>query len=83
MKTIMAEFTIDQKLQQLKQLTEEMETLTKELAEAGAFEIPEGELDHVSGGASVTNKDHDMELVLGAVQQIREILEKAKQEGRK
>ena len=41
---------IEQKLQQLVQLTEEANALVKELAEAGAIEIPEDDLDKVSGG---------------------------------
>ena len=41
---------IDQKMQQLKQLAEEVEALTRELAEAGAIEIPEEDLDKVAGG---------------------------------
>ena len=41
---------IEQKLQQLKQLTEEANTLTKELVEAGAIEIPDEDLDGVNGG---------------------------------
>ena len=41
---------IEQKLQQLEQLTEEANALVKELAEAGAIEIPEEDLDKVAGG---------------------------------
>ena len=41
---------IEQKLQQLKQLTEEVNALTKELAEAGAIELSDEELDKVNGG---------------------------------
>ena len=41
---------VEQKLQQLKQLTEEVSTLTKELAEAGAIELSEEELTKVTGG---------------------------------
>ena len=50
---IMATLTneqIEQKLQQLKQLTEEVSALTKELAEAGAIELSEEDLENVSGG---------------------------------
>ena len=41
---------VEQKLQQLKQLTEEMNALTKELAEAGDIELSDEELEKVSGG---------------------------------
>ena len=41
---------IEAKKQQLKQLIEEEKALTQELVEAGAIEIPEEELDNVSGG---------------------------------
>ena len=50
---IMATLTneqIEQKLQQLKQLTEEVSALTKELVEAGAIEISEEDLAKVDGG---------------------------------
>lgn len=43
---------IDQKLQQLKQLAEEVSALTQELAKAGAIEIPEEDLKKVAGGLS-------------------------------
>ena len=46
----MTQEQIDQKMQQLKQLAEEAEALTKELMEAGAIEIPEEDLDKVAGG---------------------------------
>ena len=39
-----------QKMQQLKQLADEVEALSKELVEAGAIEIPQETLDEVSGG---------------------------------
>ena len=41
---------VEQKLQQLKQLAEQMNGLTKELAEAGAIELSEEDLDKVAGG---------------------------------
>ena len=41
---------IEQKKQQLKQLAEEVKALTKELVEAGAIELSEGDLDKVAGG---------------------------------
>jgi len=37
-------------MQQLKQLTEEVNALTKELAEAGAIELSEEDLDKATGG---------------------------------
>jgi hypothetical protein len=41
---------IEQKLQQLKQLTEEVNAVAKELAEAGVIELPEEDLDKATGG---------------------------------
>ena len=41
---------VEQKLQQLQQLAEQVSALTKELAEAGAIELSEEELENVSGG---------------------------------
>ena len=41
---------VEQKLQQLKQLTEEVNALTKELAEAGVIELSEDDLEDVAGG---------------------------------
>ena len=49
MATLTAE-QIEQKKQQLKQLTEEVKALTNELVEAGAMEIPEDDLDEATGG---------------------------------
>ena len=46
---------IEQKLQQLKQLTEEVSALTKELVEAGAIEISEEDLEKVAGGRKKEN----------------------------
>ena len=46
----MTQEQIDQKMQQLKQLAEEVAALTRELAEAGAIEISEEELNKVAGG---------------------------------
>ena len=40
----------EQKLQQLKQLTEEVNALTQELAEAGVIKLSETELEMVTGG---------------------------------
>ena len=42
---------IEAKKQQLKQLTEEVKQLQDELAEAGALELSEDELDKAAGGA--------------------------------
>jgi len=42
---------VKQKIQQLKQLTEEVNALTKELVEAGAMELSEEDLANVVGGA--------------------------------
>ena len=50
----MTQEQIDQKMQQLKQLAEEVEALTRELAEAGAIEIPEEALGEVDGGIQAT-----------------------------
>ena len=41
---------IEQKKQELKQLAEEVNALTKELVEAGAIELSEEDLDKASGG---------------------------------
>lgn len=41
---------IEQKKQQLKQLTEEAQQLKKELVEAGAWSLNEDALDKVAGG---------------------------------
>ena len=41
---------VEQKLQQLKQLTEQVNALTKELAEAGAIKLSEEDLEKVDGG---------------------------------
>ena len=41
---------VEQKLQQLKQLAEEVSALTKELAEAGVLELSEEDLENVAGG---------------------------------
>ena len=49
MATLTAE-QIEQKKQQLKQLSEEMNAIIKELQEAGAWPLDEDELDQVAGG---------------------------------
>ena len=49
MATLTAE-QIEQKKQQLKQLTEEAQALTKELVDAGAIELSEEDFENVSGG---------------------------------
>ena len=41
---------VEQKLQQLKQLTEEVNALTKELVEAGAIELSDEDLEKAAGG---------------------------------
>ena len=41
---------IEQKKQQLKQLSEEMKKIINELTEAGVYELSEDDLDEVSGG---------------------------------
>ena len=41
---------VEQKLQQLKQLTEQVNALTKELVEAGAIKLSEEDLEKVDGG---------------------------------
>ena len=42
---------IEQKKQQLKQLSEEMNALVKELQEAGAWPLDVNDLDQVAGGS--------------------------------
>ena len=44
---------IEQKKQQLKQLTEEINTIAKELQEAGAWPLSDDELGDVAGGGGV------------------------------
>ena len=44
---------IEQKKQRLKQLAEEVKALTQELAEAGAIELSEDDLDNATGGAGI------------------------------
>ena len=46
---------IEQKKQQLKQLSDEMNALVKELQEAGAWPLDEDELDQVAGGFILGN----------------------------
>jgi len=41
---------IEQKKQQLKQLSEEMNAIVKELQEAGAWPLDENDLDQAAGG---------------------------------
>ena len=43
---------IEQKKQQLKQLSEEIDAIAKELQEAGALPLNEDELDEAAGGLS-------------------------------
>jgi hypothetical protein len=49
MATLTAE-QIEQKKQQLKQLSEEMNAIIKELQEAGAWPLDEDDLDEAAGG---------------------------------
>ena len=51
MATLTAE-QIEQKKQQLKQLSDEMNAIVKELQEAGAWPLDEDELDQATGGLS-------------------------------
>ena len=51
MATLTAE-QIEQKKQQLKQLSEEMKALKDELVEAGAWPLDEDDLDEATGGLS-------------------------------
>ena len=44
---------VEQKIQQLKQLSEQVNALTKELAEAGAIKLSEEDLENVSGGRTI------------------------------
>ena len=46
---------VEQKQQQLKQLSEEMNAIIKELQEAGAWPLDEDELDQVAGGVALGN----------------------------
>ncbi len=46
---------IEQKKQQLKQLTEEFNAIVKELQEAGAWPLSDDELDDVAGGISINH----------------------------
>ena len=56
MATLTAE-QIEQKKQQLKQLSDEMNALVKELQEAGAWPLDEDALDNAAGGV-VPNISH-------------------------
>ena len=49
MATLTAE-QIEQKKQQLKQLSEEIKAIVKELQEAGAWPLDEADLDNAAGG---------------------------------
>ena len=46
---------IEQKKQQLKQLSDEMNALVKELQEAGAWPLDEDDLDQVAGGQPISS----------------------------
>ena len=46
---------IEQKKQQLKQLSEEMNAIIKELQEAGAWPLDEDDLDQVAGGQPISS----------------------------
>ena len=46
---------IEQKKQQLKQLAEEVKAITQKLAEAGAIELSEDDLDKAAGGVDVVD----------------------------
>ena len=48
---------IEQKLKQLKQLSEEADALVKELVEAGEMEISEEQLKNAAGGYAVTRPE--------------------------
>ena len=54
MATMTAE-QIEQKKQQLKQLSEEMNAIIKELQEAGAWPLDEDDLDQVAGGQPISS----------------------------
>ena len=44
---------VEQKLQKLQQLSEEVNALTKELAEAGAINLSEEDLEKIDGGGKI------------------------------
>ena len=46
---------IEQKKQQLKQLSDEMNAIVKELQEAGAWPLDEADLDNAAGGLGQYN----------------------------
>ena len=52
--TTLTKEQVEQKLQQLKQLTEEVNAVAKELAEAGVIELSEEDLDKATGGNRYT-----------------------------
>ena len=54
MATLTAE-QIEQKKQQLKQLSDEMNAIVKELQEAGAWPLDEADLDNAAGGLGQYN----------------------------
>ena len=62
---------IEQKMQQLKQLTEEVNALAKELAEAGAIELSDEDLDKATGG----NAEDDIKKKQESVERRRKLSE--------
>ena len=62
---------VEQKLQQLKQLTEEVNALTKELVEAGAIELSDEDLDKATGG----NAEEDIKKHQEAVERRKKLSE--------
>ena len=62
---------IEQKIQQLKQLTEEVNALSKELAEAGAIELSDEDLDKATGG----NAEDDIKKKQESVERRRKLSE--------
>ena len=52
---------IEQKKQQLKQLSDEMNALVKELQEAGAWPLDDDDLDNAAGGVPNINESNPVE----------------------
>ena len=54
---------IEQKKQQLKQLSEEMNAIVKELQEAGAWPLDEDDLDNAAGGSGQYNTPKPIHII--------------------
>ena len=70
---------VEQKLQQLQQLAEEVNALTKELVEAGAIELSDEDLEKAAGGTPwlpITESTKDMLIKMGDKMQKLQVIYK-------